>query len=257
MTDEVPDRKVVKMAICYRAKYKTKRQPPRQNLRCFELCPHPKNRGGEPIRSSRTFILGGHILDSGCDPTETSVASSGTCSQLNISALRPPSLVDTPVGNIEADRMHRDNWGEPPWESPQDTCVDVLTASSTNADRIELQPEMNITRSSTCKERRCDYCQVAMSKEASKKCGRCRQARYCSVRCQTLSWPHHKIICEPTPSWLELHGAPHILPYPPTGGTMICQPTDVCLHAEVRAAFLRLHAIEQVLNPSADLQETA
>ena len=75
MTDEVPDRKLIKESLAYRAKYKTKRQAPRQNLTCAQMCPHPQNRGGEPIRSSRTKLLGGYILDSGYDPTEATVDS--------------------------------------------------------------------------------------------------------------------------------------------------------------------------------------
>ena len=75
MTDDVPHRKVIKESIALRAKYKTKRQAPRQNLMCSQIVPHPKNRGGEPIRTSRTKTLAADILAAGYDPTEAIVDS--------------------------------------------------------------------------------------------------------------------------------------------------------------------------------------
>ena len=75
MTDEGPDRKVIKECLAFRAKYVTKRQAPRQNLHCWQILPHPKNRGGEPIRATRTRALTIDMLESGFDPTETTVDS--------------------------------------------------------------------------------------------------------------------------------------------------------------------------------------
>ena len=75
MANEVPDTKVIKASLALRAKYQTKRQAPRQNLRCLQVVPHPKNRGGEPIRTARTKTLAGDILYNGYDPTEATVDS--------------------------------------------------------------------------------------------------------------------------------------------------------------------------------------
>ena len=73
MADGVPDTKVIKLSLAYRAKYQTKRQAPRQNLRCLQVVPHPKNRGGDVIRVVRTKGLIGEILDSGYCSTEATV----------------------------------------------------------------------------------------------------------------------------------------------------------------------------------------
>ena len=69
----MPDTKVIKAGLAYRAKYQTKRQAPRQNLRCLQVVPHPKNRGGDVIRVVRTKGLIGEFLDSGYCPTEATV----------------------------------------------------------------------------------------------------------------------------------------------------------------------------------------
>ena len=73
MANEVPDTKVIKLSLIYRAKYQTKRQAPKQNLRCTQVVPHPKNRGGDVIRVVRTKGLIGEILDSGYCSTEATV----------------------------------------------------------------------------------------------------------------------------------------------------------------------------------------
>ena len=62
MTDEVRDRKVINESLALRAKYKTKRQAPRQNLKCSEIVPHPMNRGGEAIRATRAKALAEYWL---------------------------------------------------------------------------------------------------------------------------------------------------------------------------------------------------
>ena len=74
MTDEVPDRKIIKESIGLRAKHKTRREA-RQSLRCCEIAAHPMNRGGEPIRATRTKTLAEDILTAGYDPTEATVDS--------------------------------------------------------------------------------------------------------------------------------------------------------------------------------------
>ena len=65
MTDGVPDTKIIKASLQYRAKYKSKRQPDRQNLLCWQVVPHPSNRCGEVIRTARTKALAGDILEVG------------------------------------------------------------------------------------------------------------------------------------------------------------------------------------------------
>ena len=75
MSGEGPDSKVIKQSLAYRAKYKSKRNPPRMVLKCWQIVPHPKNRGGEPIRTSRTKTLAGDITYNGYDPTEATVDS--------------------------------------------------------------------------------------------------------------------------------------------------------------------------------------
>ena len=61
----VPDTEIIKASLQYRAKYKSKRQPDRQNLLCWQVVPHPSNRCGEVIRAARTKALAGDILEVG------------------------------------------------------------------------------------------------------------------------------------------------------------------------------------------------
>ena len=75
MTGECPNSKVIKQSLAYRAKYISKRNLPRMVLKCWQIVPHPKNRGGEPIRTSRTKTLAGDIAYNGYDPTEATVDS--------------------------------------------------------------------------------------------------------------------------------------------------------------------------------------
>ena len=75
MTDDVPDQKVIKQSLAWRAKYGTKVQAPRQNLFCWQIVPHNSNRGREPIRTSRTKDLAGLILSGGYHHTEATVDS--------------------------------------------------------------------------------------------------------------------------------------------------------------------------------------
>ena len=75
MKDDVPDQKVSKQSLAYRAKYGTKVQAPRQNWFCWQIVPHCMNRGGEPIRNSRAENLAGDILSAGYHHTEATVDS--------------------------------------------------------------------------------------------------------------------------------------------------------------------------------------
>ena len=75
MTDEVPDTKIIKLAMVFRAKYKTKNQAHKQFLKCSRVVPHNKNRGGEPVRSTRTKALAGEICVSGFLRAEAEVDS--------------------------------------------------------------------------------------------------------------------------------------------------------------------------------------
>ena len=89
MAAGMPDTKIIKLALHYRAKFQTKRQEPKQNLKCWQIVPHPSNRGGEVIRSTRTRILGGDIVEAGCDPTEAVVDSVAV--EIDVDALGQPS----------------------------------------------------------------------------------------------------------------------------------------------------------------------
>ena len=71
----MPDRQIIKESLALRAKYRTKRQAPRQIVKCFQIAPHPKNRGGEPIRATRTRTKAIYILESGYDPAKAIVNS--------------------------------------------------------------------------------------------------------------------------------------------------------------------------------------
>ena len=73
MADGSPDTKVIKKGLAYRAKYKSKRQAHKQNLMCSQVVPHPKNRGGDVIRTLRTKALVGDILDCGYDLVEATL----------------------------------------------------------------------------------------------------------------------------------------------------------------------------------------
>ena len=59
--------RIIKQSICLRAKYKVgykKKIPP------LLLVPHPKNRGGDAVKSLRTMQLNGEIASEGYDPLE-------------------------------------------------------------------------------------------------------------------------------------------------------------------------------------------
>ena len=43
------------------------------------------------------------------------------------------------------------------------------------------------------KQRTCDMCGKAS--HSMQKCGRCREARYCSAACQASAWKEHKKVC--------------------------------------------------------------
>ena len=43
------------------------------------------------------------------------------------------------------------------------------------------------------KQRTCDQCGKAS--HSMQKCGRCREARYCSAACQASAWKEHKKVC--------------------------------------------------------------
>ena len=73
MKSAVPDTKIIKESLQLRAKYTTKKQASKQNLRCVQVVPHPSNRGGEVIRTARTKALAGDILEAGYDPVEATL----------------------------------------------------------------------------------------------------------------------------------------------------------------------------------------
>ena len=78
MTGDVPDTRLIKQSLALRAKYITKREDlagGMRNLYAWQIVPHPKAWGGEPIRSSWTKALAGDILYNGYDPREATVDS--------------------------------------------------------------------------------------------------------------------------------------------------------------------------------------
>ena len=89
MSAGAPDTKIIKQSLYYRGKYQTKRQAPKQNLMCWQLVPHPWNRGGEGIRSTRTKVLAGDILEVGYDPVAAIVDSVAV--EIDVDALGVPS----------------------------------------------------------------------------------------------------------------------------------------------------------------------
>ena len=59
------------------------------NLKCIQIAPHPKNRGGEAIRSKRTKKLTGDIVESGYDISDATHVS--VVVEIDIGANNQPS----------------------------------------------------------------------------------------------------------------------------------------------------------------------
>ena len=63
---------MIKRSIIFRAKYRLE-QGPRPTYRVLSphiVVPHPRNRGGGPVKSLRTKELSGTVSHDGCDPLE-------------------------------------------------------------------------------------------------------------------------------------------------------------------------------------------
>ena len=58
---------LIKQSICFRAKY---RVCPKNVISPLSVVPHPKNRGGDPVKSLRTMQLNGTLAVEGYDPVE-------------------------------------------------------------------------------------------------------------------------------------------------------------------------------------------
>ena len=58
---------MIKKSICFRAKY---RVDPKKVISPLSVVPHPKNRGGDPVKSLRTMQLNGTLVVEGYDPIE-------------------------------------------------------------------------------------------------------------------------------------------------------------------------------------------
>ncbi|KAJ7251952.1 hypothetical protein C8J57DRAFT_668420 [Mycena rebaudengoi] len=41
----------------------------------------------------------------------------------------------------------------------------------------------------------CHNCKVTMDRRDLKTCQKCRRVNYCSVQCQKIEWPEHKLLC--------------------------------------------------------------
>jgi len=59
---------IIKQTICFRAKY---RVDPKKVISPLSVVPHPRNRGGDPVKSLRTMLLNGTLTVAGYDPVET------------------------------------------------------------------------------------------------------------------------------------------------------------------------------------------
>ena len=57
---------IIKQSLCFRAKYKAGKKI----MSPFLVVPHPKNRGGEPVKSLRTMQLNGTVTVEGYDSIE-------------------------------------------------------------------------------------------------------------------------------------------------------------------------------------------
>ena len=67
------DTQMIKRSIMFRAKYRLE-QGPGPTYRVLSphiVVPHPRNRGGDLVKSLRTRKLAGSISYDGCDPTES------------------------------------------------------------------------------------------------------------------------------------------------------------------------------------------
>ena len=66
------DTQMIKRCIAWRAKYRLD-QGPGPSFRVLSpnlVVPHPRNRGGDPVKSLRTKELSGTVSHDGCDPLE-------------------------------------------------------------------------------------------------------------------------------------------------------------------------------------------
>ena len=66
------DTQMIKRSIIFRAKYRLE-QGPGPTYRVLSpqiVVPHPRNRGGDPVKSLRTKELSGAVVVDGCDPLE-------------------------------------------------------------------------------------------------------------------------------------------------------------------------------------------
>ena len=60
---------IIKQSIAYRAKYRVEFLT-KKTYSPLLVVPHPKNRGGDPVKSLCTMLLNGTITDAGYDPIE-------------------------------------------------------------------------------------------------------------------------------------------------------------------------------------------
>ena len=66
------DTQMIKRSLAWRAKYRLD-QGPGPSFRVLSphlVVPHPRNRGGDPVKSLRTKELSGTVVVDGCDPLE-------------------------------------------------------------------------------------------------------------------------------------------------------------------------------------------
>lgn len=110
---------IIKQSICFRAKYGVDRnsvtgQAQKKVISPLSVVPHPKNRGGDPVKSLRTMQLTGTIIVEGYDPVEANsngvaveekpavAGGSGTVFQDGFAAKinTDPDMLDRATGNV-------------------------------------------------------------------------------------------------------------------------------------------------------------
>ena len=66
------DTRMIKKSIASRAKYRLEQGagPTYRLVSPHIVVPHPRNRGGDPVKSLRTKELSGTVSHDGCDPLE-------------------------------------------------------------------------------------------------------------------------------------------------------------------------------------------
>jgi hypothetical protein len=90
------------------------------------------------------------------------------------------------------------------------TSEKAIPIGSSSVFSTASMAESNDTSSSIVSRANCCVCGVKFTSEIKcKTCSKCKVPPYCSVKCQTKDWPHHKLTCKKpilfTTSWNTMH----------------------------------------------------